>query len=153
MITAKNVFKAFGDDEVLHDISTEFRRGDTNLIIGQSGSGKTVLIKCLVGLHEVTSGAIFFDEKNFTEMGISGRKELRTKIGMLFQGGALFDSMSVEENVMFPLELYTKDTYKQKLERVNFCLEKVDRQGIMASIRESSAGEWSRGWLLQGPSH
>jgi phospholipid/cholesterol/gamma-HCH transport system ATP-binding protein len=129
MITAKNVFKAFGDDEVLHDISTEFRRGDTNLIIGQSGSGKTVLIKCLVGLHEVTSGAIFFDEKNFTEMGISGRKELRTKIGMLFQGGALFDSMSVEENVMFPLELYTKDTYKQKLERVNFCLEKVDLAG------------------------
>lgn len=129
MITAENVYKYFDGDEVLHDISAEFYRGKTNLVIGQSGSGKTVLIKCLIGLHEVSKGAIYFDDLNFTEMDISGRKKLRTRVGMLFQGGALFDSMSVEENVKFPLEMYTKDSDQKKRERVNFCLEKVDLKG------------------------
>lgn len=126
MIKAKNIHKKFGDTKILKDVTAEFHQGKTNLVIGQSGSGKTVLIKCLIGLHEVSDGAIFFGKDNFTAMPDSGRKKLRKKIGVLFQGGALFDSMSVEENVMFPLEMYTKDSYEKKLERVNFCLEKVD---------------------------
>ncbi len=129
MITTEHVYKYFEDEEVLQDISAEFYPGKTNLIIGQSGSGKTVLIKCLIGLHEVSKGTVYFDDLNFTKMDINGRKKLRTKVGMLFQGGALFDSMSVEENVMFPLEMYTKDSYQKKRERVNFCLEKVDLKG------------------------
>lgn len=129
MITARNVYKRFGEDEVLKDITAEFRRGEANLVIGQSGSGKTVLIKCLVGLHEVSDGAVFFDEKNFTTMPLKDRKLLRAKIGMLFQAGALFDSMSVEENIMFPLEMYTKDSSQKKRERVNYCLNKVDLKG------------------------
>jgi phospholipid/cholesterol/gamma-HCH transport system ATP-binding protein len=129
MIIAKNIYKRFGDTEVLKDITAEFHRGKANLVIGQSGSGKTVLIKCLVGLHEVSDGAIYFDEVNFTSMPDSGRKKLREKVGVLFQGGALFDSMTVEENVMFPLEMYSKDSYEKKLERVNFCLEKVALEG------------------------
>lgn len=130
MIKAQNIYKRFGEAEVLKDVTAEFYRGKANLVIGQSGSGKTVLIKCLVGLHEVSEGAIYFDEDNFTSMSDSGRKNLRKKIGMLFQGGALFDSMSVQENIMFPLEMYTKDSFSKKLERVNFCLEKVDLKGV-----------------------
>ncbi len=143
MIIAKNIYKRFGDTEVLKDITAEFYRGQTNLVIGQSGSGKTVLIKCLVGLHEVSDGAIYFDDDNFTDMPNSGRKKLRKKIGVLFQGGALFDSMTVEENVMFPLEMYTKDSYEKKLERVNFCLEKVALEGA----NDKYPGELSGGMV------
>jgi len=143
MIKAKNIYKRFGDTEVLKGITAEFHRGKANLVIGQSGSGKTVLIKCLVGLHEVSEGAIFFDDINFADMRLAERKKLRKRIGVLFQGGALFDSMTVEENVMFPLEMYSKDSYEKKLERVNFCLEKVDLKGA----NEKYPGELSGGMV------
>ncbi len=126
MIEAINISKSFGDNMVLKNISTKFKNGKTNLIIGRSGSGKTVLMKCLVGLHEVDSGKILFDDRNFSEMSFNKRKNIRKEIGMLFQGGALFDSMTVEENVMFPLSMHTKDTLEKKKERVNFCLKRVN---------------------------
>lgn len=130
MIEARNVTKIFDGAAVIKDVSAQFNKGITNLIIGQSGSGKTVLMKCLVGLHEVDDGSVYFDEENFTEMGWKKRKSLRQKVGMLFQGGALFDSMNVEQNVMFPLHLYWESSYEEKLERVNFCLSKVDLEGV-----------------------
>ena len=99
MIEAKDVNKFFGDHHVLINISCSFEKGKTNLIIGQSGSGKTVLMKCLVGLYEVDKGKIIYDDRNFSEMNFEQRKNLRQEIGMLFQGGALFDYMTVEENV------------------------------------------------------
>lgn len=126
MIEARNISKSFGDNQVLKNISVQFEKGKTNLIIGKSGSGKTVLMKCLVGLHEVDKGHVLFDERNFSEMNFSERKSIRKEIGMLFQGGALFDSMTVEENVMFPLTMYTNKTPEEKKERVNFCLEWVN---------------------------
>ena len=126
MIEAKEVNKSFGDHHVLKHISCSFEKGKTNLIIGQSGSGKTVLMKCLVGLYEVDSGKIIYDDRNFSEMNFEKRKTLRKEIGMLFQGGALFDYMTVEENVMFPLNMFTKQTKAEKLERVNFVLDRVN---------------------------
>ena len=107
MIEARNINKTFGDHHVLKDVSCVFDQGKTNLIIGQSGSGKTVLMKCLVGLFEVDRGMVIYDDRNFTTMNFRQRKTLRKEIGMLFQGGALFDSMNVEENVMFPLIMFT----------------------------------------------
>lgn len=126
MIQAINISKSFGDKNVLNDISIDLDKGKTNLIIGQSGSGKTVLMKCLVGLHEVDKGSILFDERNFSEMNFIQRKSIRKEIGMLFQGGALFDSMTVEENIMFPLTMYTIQSTAEKRERVNFCLKWVN---------------------------
>jgi phospholipid/cholesterol/gamma-HCH transport system ATP-binding protein len=126
MIEAKEVNKLFGDHHVLKHISCSFEKGKTNLIIGQSGSGKTVLMKCLVGLYEVDSGKIIYDDRNFSEMNFEKRKTLRKEIGMLFQGGALFDYMTVEENVMFPLNMFTNQTKAEKLERVNFVLDRVN---------------------------
>lgn len=126
MIQAINISKSFGDKNVLNDISIDLDKGKTNLIIGQSGSGKTVLMKCLVGLHEVDKGSILFDERNFSEMNFIQRKSIRKEIGMLFQGGALFDSMTVEENIMFPLTMYTNQSTAEKRERVNFCLKWVN---------------------------
>lgn len=126
MIEALNISKSFGDHQVLKDITVRFEKGKTNLIIGQSGSGKTVLMKCLVGLHEVDQGSVLFDDRNFSEMSFIQRKSIRKEIGMLFQGGALFDSMTVEENVMFPLTMYTDQTLEEKRERVNFCLQWVN---------------------------
>lgn len=143
MIEARNITKRFDGTDVIHDISVSFEQGITNLIIGQSGSGKTVLMKCLVGLHEVDEGSVYFSDFNFTTMGFKERKSLRKEIGMLFQGGALFDSMNVEQNVMFPLNLYWNDSYKKKLERVNFCLEKVDLEGV----NEKMPGELSGGMV------
>ena len=126
MIEAINISKSFGDNQVLKNISVKFDKGKTNLIIGQSGSGKTVLMKCLVGLHEVDEGSVLFDDRNFSEMSFMQRKSIRKEIGMLFQGGALFDSMTVEENVMFPLTMYTNQSMEEKKERVNFCLQWVN---------------------------
>lgn len=126
MIQAINISKTFGEHQVLKNISVKFEKGKTNLIIGQSGSGKTVLMKCLVGLHEVDEGSVLFDERNFSEMNFIQRKSIRKEIGMLFQGGALFDSMTVEENVMFPLTMYTNKSLEEKRERVNFCLDWVN---------------------------
>lgn len=126
MIELKNVNKTFGDNHVLKDISIIFEQGKTNLIIGQSGSGKTVLLKSLIGLHEIDTGDIIYGDKVFSGMPTKQKKNIRKEIGMVFQGGALFDSSTVEENVMFPLEMFTNMTTKEIRERVNFCLSKVN---------------------------
>ena len=130
MIEARNINKTFGDHHVLKDVSCVFEKGKTNLIIGQSGSGKTVLMKCLVGLFEVDNGMVIYDDRNFTTMNFEQRKTLRREIGMLFQGGALFDSMNVQENVMFPLNMFTRQSVKEKLDRVNFVLQRVNLENI-----------------------
>jgi len=129
MIEVKDINKSFGDNHVLHDVSRNFEKGKVNLIIGQSGSGKSVLAKCVVGLHEPDTGSIHYDGRDFTAMDRKQRVSIRQEIGMLFQGSALFDSMTVEENIMFPLTMFTKMTKKEKLDRVNFCLDRVNLQG------------------------
>ena len=126
MIEIKNVSKGFGDKQILKGVSAVMESGKTNLIIGTSGSGKTVLQKCMVGLFEVDKGEILYDGKSFTSMPEEERKELRQQIGMLFQGSALFDSMTVERNVKFPLDMFTKWDHKKKIDRVNEVLERVN---------------------------
>ncbi len=126
MIEIKNVSKAFGEKEILRNVSAIMETGKTNLIIGTSGSGKTVLQKCMVGLFEVDGGEIIFDDKSLTHMAEEERKELRQQIGMLFQGSALFDSMTVQQNVKFPLDMFTKWNHAKKIERVNDVLERVN---------------------------
>jgi phospholipid/cholesterol/gamma-HCH transport system ATP-binding protein len=130
MIEAKNLNKYFGDRHVLIDVSHHFEKGQTNLVIGQSGSGKTVFMKALVGLIEVDTGEILYDERDFTRMNFEQRKTIRQEIGMLFQGSALFDSMNVEQNVMFPLNMFTNKTFEEKLERVNFVLKRVNLEDV-----------------------
>lgn len=125
MIRADHITKTFDGRTVLDDITVEFETGRTNLIIGRSGSGKTVLLKSLVGLHEVDSGSVWYDDVNFTQLGFRERKRIRKDIGMIFQGGALLDSSTVEENVKLPLDLFTEQSEREKLERVNFCLQRV----------------------------
>jgi phospholipid/cholesterol/gamma-HCH transport system ATP-binding protein len=129
MIEFKNIVKKFGDKLVLNDVSHKMETGKTNLIIGTSGSGKTVLQKCLVGLFEPDAGEIIYDGTNFTQMSEDDRKLLRQQIGMLFQGSALFDSMTVEDNIKFPLDMFTKDKQQEKLKRVNEVLERVNLVG------------------------
>lgn len=127
MIEVKNLYKSFGDKQVLKNISATFNKGKTNLIIGQSGSGKTVLLKSLVGLIPITSGEIWYDNTSrFDQMPFSEKKEIRKQIGMLFQGSALFDFATVVENVMFPLEMFTDMSYAERRERADFCLKRVN---------------------------
>lgn len=126
MIEFKNIKKSFGDKVVLNDVSHVMETGKCNLIIGTSGSGKTVLQKCLVGLFEPNAGEIVYDGRSFTEMNNEERKELRQQIGMLFQGSALFDSMTVEQNIIFPLEMFSKMNHAEKVKRVNEVLERVN---------------------------
>jgi len=126
VITVKNLNKSFDGRLVLEGINATFEKGKTNLIIGQSGSGKTVLLKCIVGLHEVDSGEIYYNDTRFDNLNFRDRKKIRQKIGMLFQGSALFDSATVEENVMFPLDMFTTMSHEEKLDRVNFCLNRVN---------------------------
>lgn len=126
MIEAKNISKSFGNHRVLENVSVRFEKGKTNLIIGESGSGKTVLMKCLVGLLEVDEGMVLYDDRNFSEMSLNERKTIRQEIGMLFQGAALFDSLTAEENVMFPLNMFTTMSLEEKKDRVNFCLKRVN---------------------------
>lgn len=129
MIEAKNIIKSFEEKVILHNISAKFYAGKTNLIIGQSGSGKTVLMKSLVGLLRPDSGEILYDGRDFLKYNSSDIKDLRTEIGMLFQGSALFDSMTVLENVMFPLLMFTKQSYAERKKRAEFCLERVNLKG------------------------
>lgn len=126
MIEARNINKFFGGNHVLKDVSVMFHQGKTNLIIGQSGSGKTVLMKCLVGLHEIDSGQILYNNRVFSKLSFRQKKAIRQEIGMLFQGGALFDYMNVEENVGFPLKMFSEMNPDQRQERVNFCLQRVN---------------------------
>jgi len=126
MIEVKNLNKSFANKRVLKDISVTFERGKTNLIIGQSGSGKTVLLKCIVGLFNADSGEILYDGIVFNKLNAKEKRELRRQIGMLFQGGALFDSSTVEENIMFPLNMFTEMGFEEKKERVDFCLKRVN---------------------------
>ena len=127
MIEQRHIYKSFEDgNEVLHDISGIFENGKTNLIIGQSGSGKTVLMKCIVGLLEPTSGELLYDNRDFLRMNKDERKLLRKEMGMIFQSAALFDSLTVLENVMFPLDMFSNDTLRDRQRRAMFCLDRVN---------------------------
>lgn len=126
MIEVKNIYKSFGENRVLQDISMVLEKGKTNLIIGASGSGKTTLVKCMVGLHEADEGQVLYSGRSFSGMNYRDRKDIRKEIGFLFQASALFDSMTVEENVMFPLTMFTDQSQDERIERANFCLERVD---------------------------
>jgi phospholipid/cholesterol/gamma-HCH transport system ATP-binding protein len=130
MIEVKNIRKGFGDKIVIDDVSAVMEAGKCNLIIGASGSGKTVFMKCIVGLFKPDSGEILYNGRNYIEMTNEERKEIRQQIGMLFQGSALFDSQTVEENIMFPLNMFTKDPYHKKLKRVNEVLERVNLKDV-----------------------
>ena len=126
MIEVKNVSKYFGEKQVLKNITTQFEEGKVNLIIGRSGSGKTVMMKCLVGLHTPDEGEIVYNDRVFRKLSEKEKRELRADMGMVFQGSALFDSMTIEENVRFPLDMLKDMEYGEKMERVNFCLKRVD---------------------------
>lgn len=130
MIRTENLVKSFGSNDVLKGISTEFHAGKNNLIIGRSGAGKTVLLKLLVGLFQPTSGTVYYNDVDYFSLNAKQLREVRMQVGMLFQGNALFDSMSVEENIRFPLDMFTKMTIKEKQDRVNYCLERVNLEGI-----------------------
>jgi len=126
MIELKNIQKKFGERTVINDVSANMEAGKCNLIIGASGSGKTVLMKCMVGLYVPDSGEILYHGDDFNKMNDEGKKEIRKEIGMLFQGSALFDSLTVEQNIMFPLNMFTRDTTKAKQKRVNEVLDRVN---------------------------
>jgi phospholipid/cholesterol/gamma-HCH transport system ATP-binding protein len=140
MIRIKNIKKSFGEVNVLKGITHNFEAGKTNLIIGRSGAGKTVLLKLLVGLFAPTSGEIWYDNTNFVELNKKQIREIRMKVGMLFQGSALFDSMTVEENISFPLDMFSTMTKKEKLDRVNYCLERVSLEGANAKYPSEISG-------------
>jgi phospholipid/cholesterol/gamma-HCH transport system ATP-binding protein len=126
MIRVKNIDKSFDDKKLLDDVSVSFEPGKTNLIIGRSGSGKTVLLKSIVGLHDVDRGEIWYENILFNKLNFTEKKEIRKEMGMLFQGSALFDSLTVEQNVRFPLDMFTTHSLEEKTERVNFCLNRVN---------------------------
>ena len=126
MIRVSNLNKAFNGKSVLRDISVTFEPGKTNLIIGRSGSGKTVLLKSIVGLHDIDDGEVWYDDVLFNRLDFTGKKEIRKEMGMLFQGSALFDSLTVEQNVRFPLDMFTEKSYEEKRDRVDFCLKRVN---------------------------
>ncbi len=126
MIEVRNLSKSFDNAKVLNNINMVFDKGKTNLIIGQSGSGKTVLLKSIVGLHDIDEGEVIFDGIVFNHLNFKEKKEMRKEIGMLFQGGALFDSSTVEENVMFPLDMFTEMSFDERRERANECLKRVN---------------------------
>jgi len=130
MIEVKKLKKGFGDKIVIDDVSAAMKPGNCTLIIGSSGSGKTVFMKCLVGLFHPDTGEILYDGHDFTKMNEEEKKEIRKQIGMLFQGSALFDSLNVEQNIMFPLSMFTKDSYAQKLKRVNEVLDRVNLKDV-----------------------
>ena len=140
MIEIKNISKSFKDKQVLFDISGKFEKGRTNLIIGASGTGKSVLLKCLVGLLEPDVGSVLFDGRDFSSANKKLTNEIRREIGMLFQGSALFDSKNVEENVKFPLDILTETPEKEKLEKVNHCLELVGLNKVNQKMPSELSG-------------
>lgn len=140
MIQVENIHKSFGTEHVLKGISTVFEKGKTNLIIGQSGSGKTVFLKCLLGLFETDEGKIIYGGKAIQEMDKDEKGDLRKQIGMLFQGGALFDSMNIEENVMFPLQMFTHQKKEEMLDRVNFVLQRVNLENVNKKFPSQISG-------------
>jgi len=140
MIKIDSIKKHFGKEEILKGISTTFERGKTNLVIGRSGSGKTVLLKCLVGLFEPNSGKIFFEDKDMCSMNTEEHRILREETGMLFQGGALFDSMNIEDNVMFPLRMFSDKKRPEMLERVNAVLKRVDLENVNKKFPSEISG-------------
>ncbi|MEL6989336.1 MAG: ATP-binding cassette domain-containing protein, partial [Bacteroidota bacterium] len=129
MIRAENLFKSFGEVEVIKGISLTFQPGKTNLIIGRSGAGKTVMLKMLVGLIKPSDGKVFYNDTDFYSLSKQATREIRMKVGMLFQGSALFDSLTVEENVRFPLDMFTSMTKGEKQKRVDYCLDRVNLTG------------------------
>lgn len=140
MLKINHISKSFGGRIVIEDISGEFKKGHTNLIIGSSGTGKSVLLKCIVGLINPDTGSVFYDLRNFTDADKEMKAEIRREIGMLFQGGALFDSKSVEANVMFPLDVLTKMPMDEKLDRVNFCLQRVGLENVNKKMPSEISG-------------
>lgn len=129
MIELINVSKYFGERQVLKSINTCFEDGKVNLIIGRSGSGKTVMMKNLIGLLAPEEGEILYNGRNFNHFSDKEKESIRSEMGMVFQGSALFDSMTIEENVMFPLTMLTSQSWSEKIDRVNFCLKRVDLEG------------------------
>ena len=140
MIEVKNLYKSFGDKEVLHDISTVFEDGRTNLIIGQSGAGKTVLLQCLVGLLEPTRGEVLYDHRNFVAMNKKEKIRMRREMGMIFQGSALFDSLTVFENVRFPLDMFSNMTPAERDAQAQKCIERVNLTGAENKLPEEISG-------------
>jgi phospholipid/cholesterol/gamma-HCH transport system ATP-binding protein len=140
MIKIKNISKSFADKPVIHSISGTFEKGKANLIIGASGTGKSVLLKCIVGLLHPDTGVVFYDFRNFSEADKEMKTEIRREIGMLFQGGALFDSKNVEQNVMFPLDILTNLPLDEKLDRVNFCLKRVGLENVNTKMPSEISG-------------
>jgi len=143
MIEVKNIKKRFGDQEILKGLTTSFEDGKCNLLIGASGAGKTVFLKCLVGLFAPEDGDILYDGRKLNSMDKKEKKDLRKEMGMLFQGNALFDSMTVEENVRFPLDMFTNQTLEEKMDRVNFCLQRVN----LVNANKKFPGEISGGMM------
>lgn len=141
MIEIKNLSKSFNGKQVLEDMNIEFEKGKTSLIIGQSGSGKTVLMKCIVGLLTPDGGEILYDGRDFLKMGKTDRKNIRREMGMIFQSAALFDSLSVLENVMFPLNMFSNQTLREQEKRALFCLDRVN----LLAAKDKFPGEISGG--------
>jgi phospholipid/cholesterol/gamma-HCH transport system ATP-binding protein len=140
MIEVKDLHKSFGEAHILKGISTSFDKGKTNLIIGQSGSGKTVFLKCLLGLFEYEQGSISYDGKIYSNLSADEKTELRSDIGMVFQGSALFDSMTIAENVMFPLRMFTKQSKSEMEDRVDFVLKRVNLDGAHHKMPSEASG-------------
>jgi len=140
MIRAESIRKSFGDQEVLKGVDFTFESGKTNLIIGRSGAGKTVLLKILVGLFAPSTGRVWYNDRDFSSLSKQQVRELRMEVGMLFQGNALFDSMSIEENIRFPMDMFTKMTMKEKQTRVNEVLERVSMEGINSKFPSEISG-------------
>lgn len=140
MIEVKNLRKSFGDKTILHDISVKMETGKCNLIIGSSGSGKTVLMKCMVGLFIPDDGEVLYDGQRMKDLSEKDKKELRQKLGMLFQGSALFDSMTVEQNVKFPLDMFTTLRHREKMKKVSEVLDRVNLQGANKKFPSEISG-------------
>ena len=140
MIKVTDLHKSFGDVEVLKGISTTFEQGKTNLIIGQSGSGKTVFLKCLLGLFDYTEGSIDYDDQKFTKLSDDQKRNLRSKIGMVFQGSALFDSMTIAENVMFPLRMFANLSESEMQDRANIVLKRVNLDNAQHKMPSEASG-------------